>query len=38
MGEFKEGVPIAIVRGLKLERCERDIQELLFNKEDDLFR
>jgi len=38
MGEFKEGIPIAIVRGLKLERCERDIQELLFNKEDDLFR
>lgn len=38
MGEFKEGVPIAIVRGLKLERCERDIQELLFSKEDDLFR
>jgi len=38
MGEFKEGVPIAIVRGLKLERCERDIQELLFKKEDDLFR
>jgi len=38
MGEFKEGVPIAIVRGLKLERCERDIQDLLFNKEDDLFR
>jgi coenzyme F420-0:L-glutamate ligase/coenzyme F420-1:gamma-L-glutamate ligase len=38
MGEFKEGVPIAIVRGLKLERCESDVQELLFNKEDDLFR
>ena len=38
MGEFKESVPIAIVRGLKLERCESDIQELLFNKEDDLFR
>ena len=38
MGEFKEGVPIAIVRGLKSERCERDIQELLFSKEEDLFR
>jgi coenzyme F420-0:L-glutamate ligase/coenzyme F420-1:gamma-L-glutamate ligase len=38
MGEFKEGVPIVIVRGLKLERCESDVQELLFNKEDDLFR
>ena len=38
MGEFKEGVPIAIARGLNLERCESDIQELLFNREDDLFR
>ncbi len=38
MGEFREGVPIAIVRGLKLERCESDIQELLFSKEEDLFR
>jgi coenzyme F420-0:L-glutamate ligase/coenzyme F420-1:gamma-L-glutamate ligase len=38
MGEFKEGVPIAIVRGLHLERCEGDIQELLFSKEEDLFR
>ncbi|MHC1599992.1 MAG: coenzyme F420-0:L-glutamate ligase [Candidatus Methanospirareceae archaeon] len=38
MGEFKEGVPIAIVRGLKLEHCERDIQELLFSKEEDIFR
>jgi coenzyme F420-0:L-glutamate ligase/coenzyme F420-1:gamma-L-glutamate ligase len=38
MGEFKEGIPIAIVRGLLLERCERDIKELLFSREDDLFR
>ena len=38
MGEFKEGVPIAIVRGLKLERRDGEIQELLFNREDDLFR
>jgi coenzyme F420-0:L-glutamate ligase/coenzyme F420-1:gamma-L-glutamate ligase len=38
MGEFKEGIPIAIVRGLMLERCERDIKELLFSKEEDLFR
>ncbi|HUV02461.1 MAG TPA: coenzyme F420-0:L-glutamate ligase [Desulfobacteria bacterium] len=38
MGEFKEGIPIAIVRGLMLERCERDIKELLFSREDDLFR
>lgn len=38
MGEFKEGVPIAIVRGLNVERYESDIRELLFNREDDLFR
>ncbi|MHC1610751.1 MAG: coenzyme F420-0:L-glutamate ligase [Candidatus Methanospirareceae archaeon] len=38
MGEFKEGVPVAILRGLKLERCESDIQELLFSREEDLFR
>jgi coenzyme F420-0:L-glutamate ligase/coenzyme F420-1:gamma-L-glutamate ligase len=38
MGEFKEGVPIAIVRGLHLERCEGDIQDLLFTREEDLFR
>ena len=38
MGEFKEGIPIVIVRGLTLERCERDINELLFSREDDLFR
>ncbi|MBN1762884.1 MAG: coenzyme F420-0:L-glutamate ligase [Methanomicrobia archaeon] len=38
MGEFKEGIPIVIVRGLLLERCERDIKELLFSREDDLFR
>ena len=38
MGEFKEGIPIVIVRGLMLERCDRDIKELLFSREDDLFR
>ncbi len=38
MGEFKEGVPIAIVRGLTVERCEQDIYDLLFSKEADLFR
>jgi coenzyme F420-0:L-glutamate ligase/coenzyme F420-1:gamma-L-glutamate ligase len=38
MGEFKEGVPIVILRGLQLERCEGDIQELLFSREVDLFR
>ncbi|HDS44568.1 MAG TPA: coenzyme F420-0:L-glutamate ligase [Methanomicrobia archaeon] len=38
MGEFQEGVPIAIVRGLVVERAERDIHELLFTREEDLFR
>jgi coenzyme F420-0:L-glutamate ligase/coenzyme F420-1:gamma-L-glutamate ligase len=38
MGEFREGIPIAIVRGLALERCEGEIQELLFKRENDLFR
>jgi len=38
MGEFKEGIPIVIVRGLKLKRSEGDIKEVLFNREDDLFR
>ncbi|MCK4476343.1 MAG: coenzyme F420-0:L-glutamate ligase [Methanophagales archaeon] len=38
IGEFKEGIPIAIVRGLKLKRSEGDIKEVLFNREDDLFR
>ncbi|MDI6885576.1 MAG: coenzyme F420-0:L-glutamate ligase [archaeon] len=38
MGEFRESIPITIVRGLALERCEGEIQELLFKREDDLFR
>ncbi len=38
MGEFKEGMPIVLVRGLKLERSESNIKEILFKKEDDLFR
>ncbi len=38
MGEFKEGIPIVIVRGLKLKRSEGDIKEVLFNREDDFFR
>ena len=38
MGEFKEGIPIVIVRGLKLKRSRGDIKEVLFNREDDLFR
>lgn len=38
MGEFQEGVPIAIVRGLQLECCESDIRDLLFDREEDIFR
>jgi coenzyme F420-0:L-glutamate ligase/coenzyme F420-1:gamma-L-glutamate ligase len=38
MGEFCEGIPIVLVRGLALERCEGEIQELLFKREADLFR
>ena len=38
MGEFREGIPIVIVRGLTLERCEGEVQELLFRREADLFR
>jgi len=38
MGEFQEGVPVAIVRGLQLECCESDIRDLLFDREEDLFR
>ena len=38
MGEFKEGIPVVLVRGLKLKRCESDIKEVLFSREEDLFR
>jgi coenzyme F420-0:L-glutamate ligase/coenzyme F420-1:gamma-L-glutamate ligase len=38
MGEFKEGIPIVIVRGLKYEGCESDINDVLFAIEEDLFR
>ncbi len=39
MGEFKESIPIVIVRGLKLKRSLRgNVKELLFNRENDLFR
>jgi len=38
MGEFLEGIPIVLVRGLTLERCAGEVQELLFKRENDLFR
>jgi coenzyme F420-0:L-glutamate ligase/coenzyme F420-1:gamma-L-glutamate ligase len=40
MGEFKESIPIAIVQGLELpvKRSEGDIKEVLFSKEEDVFR
>lgn len=37
MGEFLEGVPIAIIRGLRLERCESDLP-MLFPRRNDVFR
>ncbi len=39
MGEFSEGIPVAIVRGTEvLKRCESDIRDVLFSREEDLFR
>jgi len=38
MGEFKEGIPVVLVRGLKLKRCESDIKEVLFPRAEDIFR
>jgi len=38
MGEFLESIPIVLVRGLTLERCAGEVQELLFKRENDLFR
>ncbi|MHC1635936.1 MAG: coenzyme F420-0:L-glutamate ligase [Candidatus Methanospirareceae archaeon] len=40
MGEAKEGIPIVIVRGLRLRSKgeEGDIKEIFFSKEEDIFR
>jgi coenzyme F420-0:L-glutamate ligase/coenzyme F420-1:gamma-L-glutamate ligase len=38
MGEFKESIPIVIVRGLEYARCESDINDVLFAIGEDLFR
>jgi len=38
MGEFREGIPIAIVRGLNIKRDKGEIKDVLLNREDDLFR
>jgi len=39
MGEFREGVPIALVRGLKFDETEAaDSKDLVFSKKDDVFR
>ncbi|MHC1582402.1 MAG: coenzyme F420-0:L-glutamate ligase [Candidatus Syntropharchaeia archaeon] len=38
MGEFREGIPIAVVRGFSYERGEFDFRELVFDREKDIFR
>jgi len=38
MGEFREGIPIAIVRGLNIKRDKGEVKDVLLNREDDLFR
>jgi coenzyme F420-0:L-glutamate ligase/coenzyme F420-1:gamma-L-glutamate ligase len=38
IGEFSEGIPVAIVRGLRLMQHDSDIKDVLFLKGNDLFR
>lgn len=38
MGELKEGIPIVIVRGLTFDRCEADVSDMVFDKNEDVFR
>lgn len=38
MGEFKEGVPIAIVRGLYFNETEANSSDMVFSKDEDVFR
>ena len=38
MGEFSEGIPVAIVRGLRLKQHDSNIKDVLFHREADLFR
>ncbi|MCK4398592.1 MAG: coenzyme F420-0:L-glutamate ligase, partial [Methanophagales archaeon] len=38
MGEFREGIPVVIVRGLNIKRDKGEIKDVLLNREDDLFR
>jgi coenzyme F420-0:L-glutamate ligase/coenzyme F420-1:gamma-L-glutamate ligase len=38
MGEFLEGIPVAIVRGLRFKARESDIKDVLFRRENDFFR
>jgi coenzyme F420-0:L-glutamate ligase/coenzyme F420-1:gamma-L-glutamate ligase len=37
IGEFQEGIPITIVRGLKLHRCESG-SKMVFDRSEDVFR
>lgn len=38
MGEFSEGIPVAIVRGLRLKQRDSNIEDVLFHRANDLFR
>jgi len=38
MGEFNEGIPVAIVRGLRLKQSDSNIEDVLFHRANDLFR
>ncbi len=38
MGEFNEGIPVAIVRGLRLKQIDSNIEDVLFHRANDLFR
>ncbi|MDY6965507.1 MAG: coenzyme F420-0:L-glutamate ligase [Halobacteriota archaeon] len=38
MGEFREGIPMVLVRGLTVDGCEADVGDMVFDKSDDVFR
>ncbi|MDY6958249.1 MAG: coenzyme F420-0:L-glutamate ligase [Halobacteriota archaeon] len=38
MGEFTEGIPIVLVRGITFESCESEVSDMIFDRDSDLFR
>jgi len=38
MGEFTEGIPIVLVRGLSFETCESEVRDMVFDRDSDIFR